>query len=245
MVMMHVFSRLAEKMALEVVVLSVDHGLRPESSGEVDFVLGQAQQMGLAARGLRVDLPPGGNVQARARKARYVVLEQAADESLGPGSLVVTAHHADDRAETVLLRLLRGSSLAGLNVLPALSGRRFRPLIRSSRKDVVAHQERFELPHADDSSNRNSRFLRVRVRQELLPLLESLAPGMKERLCRLADEAGALEEEPLGLNHEQRAQLRRALSGEIQGLELPLGGGLRITSDPGPRTRSRGGGSKG
>jgi tRNA(Ile)-lysidine synthase len=102
--------------------------------------------------------------------------------------VIATGHHADDRAETVILRLLRGAGPRGLAVLPPRAGDLVRPLIRARRGDIDAHLARHGIAHALDPSNANSRFLRVRVRRELLPLLADLSPGIVTHLCALADQ---------------------------------------------------------
>jgi tRNA(Ile)-lysidine synthase len=140
-------------------------------------------------------------------------------------AFVATAHHKLDRAETVLLRLLRGTSLEGLAVLPPRSNLIIRPLIRATRKDVEVHLERHQVPSRADPSNEDSRFLRVRVRHELLPLLMELGAGAVDHLVELADEAAQLPE-PLGLNREQRRQIRRALRDPRIPVNLRLPGGL-------------------
>jgi tRNA(Ile)-lysidine synthase len=102
---------------------------------------------------------------------------------------IATGHHADDRAETLLIRLLRGTGPVGLAVLPPRDGDRIRPFYRARRADVDAHVSRHHIPHAIDPSNRDPRFLRARVRHELLPVLERLSPRVVEHLCSLADRA--------------------------------------------------------
>jgi tRNA(Ile)-lysidine synthase len=88
----------------------------------------------------------------------------------------------------VLIRLLRGTRPRGLGVLPPRDGYRIRPLYRARRVDVEAHIARHHLPFAVDPSNSDPRYLRARVRRELLPALERLSPRIVEHLCRLADE---------------------------------------------------------
>src|SRR5262249_5954299 len=148
---------------------------------------------------------------------------------------IATSHHADDRAETVLIRLLRGTGPAGLAVLPARSEHLMRPLIRARRTDIVAHLERHRIPFAVDPTNRNPRFLRPRVRHELLPLLVELSPRIVEHLCELADAASKLGSpedaavpnvlEGLRLGRAQRSALARALKNRNRGARVLLPGG--------------------
>ena len=114
----------------------------------------------------RVAVARGGNLQARARAARWDALRVAASRS--GADRIATGHHADDRAETLIMRLLRGTTARGLAVLPPVDRRdgvRVRPLYRARRLDVEAHVARHRLPCARDPSNEDPRFLRTRVRR--------------------------------------------------------------------------------
>jgi tRNA(Ile)-lysidine synthase len=230
MALLHILSGLRESRKLHLLVLSVNHGLRPDAQSELDLVEGFCRGEGLEFRGLKLGLSGGSNLQERARVARYEILWRQTHERFGEDAFLVTAHHKEDRAETVLLRLLRGTSLEGLNVLPPRSGALLRPMIEAARSDVEAHLKRHNLPFCRDPSNLDQRFLRVRVRTELIPLLQNLSPGAVEHLVNLAEEAAGLDE-PLGLNREQRNQIRRALRDGSVRVDLPLPSGLRLFRD--------------
>ncbi len=163
----------------------VDHGLRAEAAKELVLAADLARAHGAAFASTTLSVAPGANLQARARTARWEALERAKAE-VG-ADVIATGHHQDDRAETVLIRILRGAPLPALAVLPARERDRVRPLIAASRADVRAHIERHGLAFAEDPSNRSARFLRVRVRHEVLPLLEQLSPRIREHLAELAD----------------------------------------------------------
>ena len=186
MALLHVLALLRKRLHHEIVAHGVDHGLRPEAGAELDLAESLARSLGVPMTRSFVQVARGGNLQARAREARLRALRQAA---LSAGANVIaTGHHADDRAETVLLRLLRGAGPGGLAVLPPRAGDLVRPLIRARRSDIEAHLVRHRVPHAEDPSNADPRFLRVRVRQELLPLLLRLSPGIVSHLSALADQ---------------------------------------------------------
>jgi tRNA(Ile)-lysidine synthase len=229
MALLHCLSILRERLDFRLLAISIDHGLRPEAPEEVDLVRRFAEELGVPFRSARLSLPSGSNIQARAREARYEALHCIADEELGPEAFLATAHHAEDRAETVLLRLLRGTSVEGLGVLPPVAGRLLRPMVTAQKSEVLCHNERHRVPSVSDPSNQDPRFLRVRVRRELLPLLEELGPGIVQKLCSLAEDASG--EIPLGLNREQRAQLRRALSDPKARTDVPLGRGLWLRKE--------------
>lgn len=183
--LLHVMAHVAPRRGLRLFAHGVDHGLRAEAAAELAGAGQLAAALGVPWRTTTLQLAPGSNLQARARRARYAALEQVRAEH--DAAFVATAHHAGDRAETVLLRLLRGAPAEGLGVLPVLAGSRLRPLVRAPKDLVLAHLHRNQLVWAQDPSNADPRFLRVRIRTELMPLLRSLSPRIEETLCRLAD----------------------------------------------------------
>ena len=238
--LLHALALLRKRIGHEVVAHGVDHGLRVEAAAELDLARGVAEAVGVPFAITQLHVAPGGNLQARARAARLEALGIAAIH-VG-ASAIATGHTADDRAETVLLRLLRGSGPRGLAVLPPTAplpvtlpadvdeGSRpalIRPLLRARRSDVLAHLVRHRLQFAHDPSNADPRFTRVRVRRELVPLLEDLSPRVVDHLCSLADMM-LLEDDPLaslGLGRAQRQAIERAQRLGRKGVELRLRGG--------------------
>jgi tRNA(Ile)-lysidine synthase len=186
MALLDVMARLGAKLGFETFAHGVDHGLRDEATRELDQAEAFATARGVVFERTRVSVARGGNLQARAREARFRALRAAAAE-VG-AARIATAHHADDRAETVLLRVLRGASPAGLAVLPPAEGDLVRPFVRARRQAILAHLARHDVPYAADPSNLDPRFLRARVRHELLPLLAALSPGIVDHLNGLADD---------------------------------------------------------
>lgn len=236
--LLHALSFLKSELGFQLAALSIDHGLRAEAAQEVEFVGRFCAEINVPFWSEHLSLEDGPNLQARARDARYRALWRLIDEHLAPGTLLATAHHKEDRAETILMRLLRGTSLEGLSVLPPRRERLIRPMIRASRVDVLAHVERHRLTPCQDPSNRDLRFLRVQTRQELLPLMEKLGPGIVDHLVELSDEA-ALLPEPLGLNREQRQQIRQALCDPAARLDLRLPGGISLTRTLGGKSGNK------
>jgi len=235
MALLHVLARLRGRHGLSLFALGVDHGLRSAAASELDLAEALASELGVGFERVAVSVAPGGNLQARARDARYAVLDARAAQL---DAWLCTAHHADDRAETVLLRLLRGAGPDGLAALPLRAGRRVRPMLRASRADVLRHVQRHELSVATDPSNADPRFLRVRVRHELLPLLRELSPNIVQHLTALADQlqdpTSAVEESGSGprlpaLNRVQISRLQQALArGERAEIELRGGRTARV-----------------
>lgn len=194
MALVHALALLGNKMGFVVVAHGVDHGLRPEARRELDLAETFCASLGVPFARTKVRVAPGGNLQARAREARHAALESARKK--GRAVVIATAHHADDRAETVLIRILRGTGIQGLGVLPprAVEAPLVRPFFLATRADIEAHVARHAVPFSADPSNGDPRFVRVRIRNEVLPLLRDLNPGIARHLCRLADELTHSEE---------------------------------------------------
>jgi tRNA(Ile)-lysidine synthase len=235
MALCHALGLLREKMGFRLLAISLDHGLREEARGEVSLVRRFCAEADISFHTRCLGLKAGANLQKRARDARYQALREVAQEHFGTGYFLATAHHKDDRAETVLLRILRGTSIEGLSVLPPRAEDVLRPMIRAGRSDVLTHLERHSVPSVQDPSNVDPRFLRVRVRTELLPLLMELAPGGVDHLVELSEEAAQLSE-PLGLNREQRRQIRQALQDPRIPVNLRLPGGLVFSREKHPKS---------
>ncbi|MFO0660442.1 MAG: tRNA lysidine(34) synthetase TilS [Polyangiaceae bacterium] len=223
--LLHVLARLKSKMGFELVAHGVDHGLRAEAASELELAGRLAERLGVEWGTTRVDVAAGGNLQERARQARHRALRAAADAA--GAELIATAHHADDRAETVVMRMLRGTGPRGLACLLPREGDRIRPMLLARRSDVMVHVERHQLEVAMDPSNRNPRFLRTRVREEVLPLLESLSPGVVANLTALSDDLSLLDPEafPSGLRRAHRDAARRAAHLGQQGAVVRVSGG--------------------
>jgi tRNA(Ile)-lysidine synthase len=187
-------ARLAPPRGWRLSVAHVDHGLRPGSAGEADVVGELAAARGLAFRSLRVELEGGSSLQDRARTARHAALRA---ESARVGAAVIAlGHTADDQAETVLMRLLAGASPGGLPSMAERERGLVRPLLRVWREATLAYCSALGIAPLLDPSNTDPRFLRTRVRHEVIPALEAVFPGARRRLVVLADRQRRLLDGP-------------------------------------------------
>ena len=169
----------------EPAVLHVDHGLRGDQSREdADFVRGICARMDVVCEVRRLRLDDGSNLQERAREERYRLAEEVAD-GLGLQT-IATGHTADDVAETVLMNLARGSGLRGLAGIPPVRGRAQRPLIETTRGDVLRYLQSLDQPYRTDPTNLTGKYARNRVRLEVLPVLQDLYPGAARNMARAA-----------------------------------------------------------
>jgi tRNA(Ile)-lysidine synthase len=170
-----------------LLAVTVDHGLRAEASREAREVKRLARSLGLSHRTVRwTGEKPTSGVPAAARAARYRLLATVAHQS--GASHILTAHTRDDQAETLLMRLLRGSGIGGLAAMARESEREgmliVRPFLNISKSQLIATLEKAKIGYADDPTNRDTRFTRPRIRS----LIEGLGAegGDARNLARLA-----------------------------------------------------------
>ncbi len=152
---------LAVHHGLDVTAWHVDHGLREESAAEGHRVAEAADLLGAKSRLVTVSVSPGSNLEARARDARRDILPAE----------VLTGHTADDQAETVLLNLLRGAGLPGT---AGIGDPHRRPLLRIRKEETRWVCNHLDLNPIKDPMNEDPRFTRVRVRNEVIPLLSEV-----------------------------------------------------------------------
>jgi tRNA(Ile)-lysidine synthase len=171
-----------------LLVASVDHALRAEAARELELAARLAAQLALPFHPLRVEVERGASLQAQARAARYAALLACAHEH--GAERVAVGHTLDDQAETVLARLLRGTGVEGLGAIePRRDDGVVRPLIDAARDSVHRYARELALEVAQDPSNQDARFLRVRIRNEYLPRLRRENPRLTHALAHLADDA--------------------------------------------------------
>ncbi len=185
---------IAPELGLRLEVASVDHGLRPESALEVAGVRRVAERLGLPFHALSVNVPKGPGLEARARALRYAAVDQA--RRARGLTFLATAHTASDQAETLLMRLGRGSGLGGAASVRTRRGSILRPMLQVTREEVEAYVEARGLDPVADPMNDDEAFTRVRVRKGALPaLVGALGPQTLRALARFAhfaDEDDAL-----------------------------------------------------
>lgn len=179
-------------------VVSIDHQLHPDSTHWSATACAQAAALGVAARVKTVVVPATSrhghrSLEARARQARYEALAECV--AAEAGAVLVTAHHQQDQAETVLLALLRGSGTAGLSAMlpcqPFAGGWHWRPFLAVSSAALRATAAPFSVAPIDDPSNQESSMDRNYLRREILPRLTSRWPHAVKTLAESADGAAA------------------------------------------------------
>ena len=173
----------------QVWAATVDHGLRKGSDQEARMVASFCNREHIPHSTLRPAAPIKGSLQAAARAERYHLLEQW--RSANALDLILTAHHADDQLETIVMRLNRSSGVGGLSAIRSRNGVVMRPLLHWRRSDLVGLALENDLPFVDDPSNSNNRFDRARLRQALKSqtILDPAAAARSADWLAEADEA--------------------------------------------------------
>ena len=193
---------LAPEYGLTLHIAHLDHRFRgSESAAEAEFVAGLAKKLGIPATIESRDVPAycaerGLSAQAGAREVRYRFLRQVADSA--GANRIALGHTANDEAETLLMRLIRGAGVSGLSAIPPVREDIIRPLIDITRDEILAYLKELGQDFVTDPSNVKPLYTRNRIRQEVLPILERFNPRVVEALAQAAevlrDEDAAMEE---------------------------------------------------
>ena len=227
-----------EKLAQRIVAVTIDHQLQSGSAEQANKVV---KQLSIPCSIIKVNVELKDGLEASARRARYEALTNFAKEN--NASAVLLGHTKDDQAETVLLGLARGSGARSLSGMSQVNGIFERPFLEITRAQTVAACKELNLQVWNDPHNDNSDFLRVRVRKNVLPIMESeLGPGIREALTRsanlLRDDADALDSmaeefwsQDKSLEVEPLAKLPKAVRSRVLRLALFESGVSQLSAD--------------
>jgi len=200
--LLHVLVQLQDQAGVDLHAATLDHGLRGNAgAADTQFVAQRAAEWNVACTVGHTDVPALAEreslgLEAAARTARYDFLAQTA--AAHGAACVVTGHHADDQAETLLLHIIRGASLHGLTGMPQcgpLPGHPaftlLRPLLMVRRADILAYCEENDLKPREDITNRDEQYARNRLRIRVMPQLHAINPRVVDALARLSAAAEA------------------------------------------------------
>jgi tRNA(Ile)-lysidine synthase len=186
--LLHALYQVRDRLIFPLKAIHFHHGLHPDADSWLQHCRGFCEQRSIpfCHRSLNVAALAKNNYEEVARNFRY----RAIAEILGPEEIYLTAHHADDQAETVFLNLMRGSGVEGLAGIPELrrlgEGWVARPLLNWKRSDLEAYLQRLSLDWKKDPSNQDDAFDRNYLRNQLFPVIEARWPGLSSRLNRSA-----------------------------------------------------------
>ena len=215
MALLHLFAAVRERLDLALWVVWVDHGLRPRETPEEErLVRAAAQRMGLPFIACQVEASVHAaekhlSLEHAARELRYQALREHCRRC--SAACIAVAHTADDQAEEILLRMLRGSGRKGVAGMRMRSRDLIRPLLTIAKVELLDWLEEQGISYALDSSNNDLKFLRNRVRHQLLPFLEKhFDAGIRKALCKTADSLAADEELLAALTEQAMSEVIRS-----------------------------------
>jgi tRNA(Ile)-lysidine synthase len=221
---------LAQGLGLKLSAAHLNHSLRgKESDGDEAFVRKLSGEIGIRFISHKLDIRKRAaaarkNLEDAAREVRYSFFRRTA-ERVG-ATRIALGHTLNDQAETVLMRLIRGSGLEGLSgIHPVLDDLFIRPLLECSRQDVVHYLAARQASYREDSSNRDPQYLRNRIRIELIPYLQQLNPKTIDALARQAELAAETAKYLEAQSRRVFERLRRSVRG---GLSISVPGLMRV-----------------
>jgi tRNA(Ile)-lysidine synthase len=191
MALLHILWEIREDLGISLVATHLNHGLRPEAGKEKSFVHNVATRLGIPFHWKKADVrgrqkARNLSLQEAAREIRYEFL-LAASRKYG-ATKIALGHTADDQAESLIMRFLRGAGTRGLAGIPPKRDEIFiRPLIRTWKTEIVSYLQERKINFLSDPSNRSLQYLRNRVRHELLPILERYNPRIRQTLVQMAE----------------------------------------------------------
>ncbi|MES9899539.1 MAG: tRNA lysidine(34) synthetase TilS [Sedimenticola sp.] len=219
-VLLHAMASLSGRLTVPLRAIHINHGLQSDADDWERHCIATCKELGVPLETVRLALSPkkGESLEALAREARYRAILQLISE----GDLLLTAHHQDDQAETLLLQLLRGAGPAGLGSMPKIDrfgdGFRARPLLGFQRSELEAYATQQQLSWVEDSSNLDLSFDRNYLRSEIFPLLQARWPGVARTFSRSAGHCAESHE----LIEAQAAEdLKTVLGSKVGTLEIP------------------------
>mgnify|MGYP000468792822 CR=1 FL=1 len=197
-----VLTHLCHQLKLNISLAHCNFNLRgDESDADEDFVLQLAEHLDVEVFGQRFDTKQYAeenkvSIQMAARELRYEWFSELAEQL--QFDYILTAHHADDNLETCLINFTRGTGLEGLTGIPEINGVFVRPLLSFSSKDIKAYANANNIKWRDDSSNKSTKYLRNKLRHEVIPILKEINPSLlqsfQSTLENLNDTADIVEE---------------------------------------------------
>ncbi|AKE52513.1 tRNA lysidine(34) synthetase TilS [Kangiella geojedonensis] len=190
--LLHAFAQQLKKASLRAVY--IDHQLQEASSQWATFNQDLCKKLGLKFDVIKVKVADAASLEAEARKARY----KAFAGIIGRDECLLTGHHQDDQAETLLLQLFRGAGPKGLSAMPEQAafgkGVHARPMLQVSKRDILDYCEHYNLPFVEDPSNQDTQYRRNFLRKKVIPLMETEWPEVKATLARASDIQASTQE---------------------------------------------------
>ena len=183
MVLLDLMTRIAARHDWRLSAIHVNHQISRNADAWAAFCRRECRARGVPLKVVRVTVPRGNSLERAARDARYHAYQRCGATHLA------LAHHQDDQAETVLLRLLRGAGVRGMAAMPVMRGEGtlviVRPLLHTPRSELEAYAREHKLNWITDDSNADTHYLRNFLRQDILPRIEARVPAWRVTLAQI------------------------------------------------------------
>jgi len=219
----------SDAIGFQFAAFHMNHQIRSESADEMAFCAAFCEREGIPLFMETRDVPAEAarlhiSLEEAGRQLRYGLAEEIR-ESHG-FSVIATAHHADDNAETVLMRIIRGTGLRGLAGIPEKSGYLVRPLLGFAKREILDWLDVRDIAYVQDQSNESNAYFRNRVRNAILPMLEEENPKLRQSLLRLSEAAGSahsyIRNAALAVPIESSGKAASAQAAALEGLPEAL-----------------------
>ena len=225
MALLHILIELSKELGFRLIAAHFNHRIRHAAEGDASFVQNACKRMGVECVVQAKDVPRYAreqklSLETAAREARYAFLNECA-QSLD-ASCVALAHHLGDQVETLLMHILRGSSLSGLCAMRELSNGLFRPMLDISRTDIEAYCFVNHIAYVLDETNTKTDIVRNRVRHELLPMLRRYNPAFDDAALRLMENARRDNDALDAMAKSAYSRISRNISGGVALKSEPL-----------------------
>lgn len=191
MALLHYLNSIKEDLNFKIIVINVDHSIRPNSASDSKFVMDYCKEKDIKAYSLKVDAlkisqEKGLSIEQGAREARYQVFDSFLQKNIV--DKIATAHHLNDQAETVLLNILRGTGLAGAKGIEAVRDNQFiRPLLNTERAEIMNYVVDNEIPYVEDETNEDTNYSRNYIRNIVLPTIRKKFKAVDKNLANFAN----------------------------------------------------------
>jgi tRNA(Ile)-lysidine synthase len=215
--LLHFFCSIANDFQLTLIAAHLDHGWRPESAQDAQFCkkIAQGYKVRFVTKTLQeldLSLKSNGSQEEMGRKARRFFFESLAQQY--QAQAIALGHHADDQQETFFMRLIRGSSLAGLSGIKAKDGLYIHPLLILKKVEIINYLNEYAIAYTLDPSNESKEYLRNRIRTEVIPALKKADARWDDRFAATHTQLQETEEFLKDLTHLTFEQLSNA-SGQL------------------------------
>ncbi|MDY0211862.1 MAG: tRNA lysidine(34) synthetase TilS [Desulfuromonadaceae bacterium] len=236
--LLYALCRLAPQLGFKVAAAHLNHRIRPGAAADAAVAAKFCFSLGIPVVFCAEDVPNYActhkmGLEEAGRELRYRFLRVAAQ--ITGSKRIATAHHLNDQAETLIMRLSRGTSVSGLKGIPLINLPFVRPLLRVERSQVEAYVRHHGLTYVDDESNLDCAFTRNRVRHKVLPLLEEVHPQAQRQLAQLAQQVSV--EEDYWAQEVEKYLHDAQISGDAQNVELRIDYHATAALHPALRTR--------